>query len=296
LRLNNLTLKDKKLFNQFLNLAHHGLAVYAFQNLYIWKGLFDIKWVVIEDNLCIFFKDKIGCFLYLSPLGEDKNPKVLEKIFEVMDKFNKNKDISRIENIEGEDISFYEKLGFEVKIKSYDYICERSSLVNLQGNKFKSKRACFNYFIKNNKFEYLPFSLRYKENCLKLYNRWKEQRKADNQDPIYRGMLDDSFACLKVLLNDYQDLQLVGRIVKIGEDLKAFTFGFKLNPQTLCVLYEITDLSIKGLAQFIFRSFCEELKDYKYINIMDDSGLENLKRVKLSYHPIRLIPAYIVKR
>jgi uncharacterized protein len=69
-----------------------------------------------------------------------------------------------------------------------------------------------------------------------------------------------------------------------------------LDKDTFCILYEITDLTIKGLSQFIFRQFCSELKDYRYINVMDDSGLENLKRVKLSYRPLKVIPAYIVKR
>ena len=80
MKLHKLTLKNKKLFNKFLNLSEHELSVYSFENIYIWKGIFDIEWILIEDDLCIFFKDKIGCFLYLCPLGEDKNPKVLEKI------------------------------------------------------------------------------------------------------------------------------------------------------------------------------------------------------------------------
>jgi hypothetical protein len=29
---------------------------------------------------------------------------------------------------------------------------------------------------------------------------------------------------------------------------------------------------------------------------MDDSGLENLKKVKLAYKPVQLIPAYIAKK
>jgi hypothetical protein len=29
---------------------------------------------------------------------------------------------------------------------------------------------------------------------------------------------------------------------------------------------------------------------------MDDSGLDNLEKVKLSYHPVKLIPAYIITR
>lgn len=296
MKLNKLALKDKEIFNQFLGMDRHDLAVYAFENIYIWKRLFDISWILAEDSLCVFFKDKIGRFLYLSPLGNNKKPKVTKVVFEIMDKFNKNKEISRIENIEEKDVSFYQNLGFDCQIKPYDYLCARGDLANLEGNKFKSKRACFNHFIKHNKFEYLPFSPGYRDNCLKLYNCWRRERKVNNQDPLYCGMLDDTSTCLATVLSDYQDLDIVGRVVKIGQDIKAFTFGFKLSPDTFCILYEIVDLSISGLAQFIFRSFCRELKDYKYINIMDDAGLENLRRVKLSYQPVRLIPAYIAKR
>jgi len=85
-------------------------------------------------------------------------------------------------------------------------------------------------------------------------------------------------------------------VVKVADRVTAFTLGFPINPGTFCVLYEITDLSIKGLAQFIFRQFARDLKGYRYINIMDDSGLGNLKKVKLSYHPVRAVAAYIVQR
>jgi len=296
MRLNKLTLKDKKLFRQYLNLSRHGLSVYAFQNIYIWKRLFKIYWVLIENNLCVFFKDKIGCFMYLPPLTKRVNPLVIRECFRIMDGFNQNQDISRIENLEIQDLSFYQGLGYECRHKSDDYLCQRSDLVRLKGNKFKSKRACYNYFVKNYKFRYLPFTLKYKKDCLQLYNSWMKERKNQNPDPIYKSMLEDSRTCFKILLDDYADLDILVRLVRIEQDLKAFTLGFKLNKDTFCILYEIADLSVKGLSQFIFRKFCSELKEYRFINIMDDSGLENLKKTKLSYHPIRLIPAYIAKR
>jgi hypothetical protein len=84
--------------------------------------------------------------------------------------------------------------------------------------------------------------------------------------------------------------------VRIDHEIKAFSFGYQLSKDIFCILYEITDLSIKGLAQFIFRQFSQELKDYKYINIMDDSGLESLAKTKLAYRPLRLIPAYVITR
>ncbi len=294
--LNKLSLKDKELFNRYLGSRLHELSVYTFENIYIWKGIFEIYWAVINGCLCVFFKDNIGCFLYLPPQGAKIKPRIAEDVFGIMDGFNKNKEVSRIENIEAKDVPFYRRLGFDTQAKAPEYLCNRLELARLMGNRFKSKRACFNYFVKHYNFEYLPFSLRHKAACIDLYDSWAESRKAGNQDSLYQGMLKDGRACLRALLKDYAGLNVVGRTVKIGREIKAFTFGFKVSNNIFCVLYEVTDLSVKGLAQFIFREFCRELKGYKYINIMDDSGLENLKKVKLSYQPVKLIPAYIAAR
>lgn len=295
-KLNRLALKDKRLFDKFLRSTRHELCVYAFENIYIWRGLYDIYWKIIKDSLCVFFRDKIGCFLYIPPQGNKLEPEVIEEAFEIMDRFNCHKDICRIENVEAQEISFYRDLGYDCRYKSCDYLCNRTDLVNLKGNQFKSKRASFNYFAKHYRYEYLAFSLRFKKDCLQLYNLWTEQRRGNASDPLYQDMLRDSRICLKILLDNYRHLDLAGKLVRIDNEIRAFSFGFKLNSDTFCILYEITDLSVKGLAQFIFRSFCSELKDYKYINIMDDLGVENLKKVKLSYHPKRLIPAYVVKK
>lgn len=296
MKLNELSVKDKEIFCKYLGLKPHDLSVYSFTNIYIWNKLFDIKWQFIEGSLCIFFRDSIGCFLYLAPLGESITPDTVKNAFLIMDSFNKNREISRIENIEEDDAAFYQGLGFECRIKSYDYVCGRRDLACLKGDRFRHKRACLNYFLKHNQFDDLEFCLKDETGCLKLYKLWMEQRKAVAQDPVYLGMMQDSFKSLKALLENYRHLDIMGRVVKINKEIKAFSFGFKLNQETFCILYEITDLSVKGLAQFIFQRFSSELNDYKFINIMDDSDLENLKKVKLSYRPIKLIPSFIATR
>lgn len=296
MKLNRLTLNDKEAFCRYLEKREHELAAYSFENIYIWKELFEIEWGVINDSLCVFFTDKIGSFLYLAPLAAKNDPVAIEEAFSILDKRNKNKEVSRIENAEECDVQFYMSLGYKCRQKSSDYLCLRNQISEMRGDKFKSKRSCVNYFRKHNAFEYLPFSSKYKDECLGLYELWMRQRMSANSDLFYRAMLQDSFNSLRVALDNYKGLSLSGRIVKVNNALKAFTFGFRLNRQTFCLLYEIADRSVKGLAQFIFARFCSELKEYKYVNIMDDSGLENLKKVKLSYHPARLIPAYIIKR
>lgn len=294
--LKNLSLKDKKLFDGFLKREEHGLSVYAFENIYIWKGLFGISWDIIADCLCVFFKDGLGVFLYLPPLGNCSPAQAAQEAFKIMDTSNKNKEASRIENLEASHIESYRILGYDCVQKSHDYVCKRCDLAALRGNKFKSQRASFNYFIKHHDFEYLTFSRRYTEECLKLYERWMKMRKAANPDYIYQAMMLDSRNSLRNALRHCRELNFKGAVVKVGRKIKGFTIGYELHKDTFCILYEITDLSVKGLAQFIFAKFCSELNRYQYINIMDDSGLENLKKAKLSYHPYKLVPAYIAKR
>lgn len=294
--LNKLSLKDKVRFDKYLSLKDHELSVYSFANIYIWKKFFEIKWIMIEESLCIFFQDKIGAFLYLAPLAKNNDPEVVRCVFEILERLNKNPGFAHLENIEDRDLDFYRKLGFECSLKSHDYILSREELSGLKGNKYKSKRASCNYFIKHSDFSCKELVFRDRKECFDLYALWEKDRKQGNSDFIYQGMLDDSRISLSEALDNYSKLGFKGIKVEVNRTIKAFTFGFALNRETFCILYEIADLTIKGLAQFIFSKFAQQLKNYKYINIMDDSGLDNLKKVKLSYHPKRLAPAYVVRR
>ena len=296
--LKKIRLTDKTSFDKFLRLNRqtHTLSVFAFENIYIWESLYDIRWEIIDDCLCVFFRDRIGCFLYLPPLGKEISRAAISKAFQIMDGFNANQEISRIENIEERDAALFKNMGYRCEYKGQDYVCSRAGLAGLKGNSFKAKRAACNYFVKHYEFEFLPFSMKHKAGCLELFDLWQEQRSAVSEDKIYCGMIDDSLTCLKVLFAAYKQMDITGVIVKIGSQIKAFSFGYRLNKETFCILYEITDLSVKGIAQFIFREFCSELRGFRYINIMDDSGLDNLKKVKLSYRPIKFVPAYIATR
>ncbi|MCX5694670.1 MAG: phosphatidylglycerol lysyltransferase domain-containing protein [Candidatus Omnitrophica bacterium] len=296
MKLNKLSLNDQKLFNQYLDFVPRELAAFSFANIFIWRKLYDIKWIVIQKSLCVFFYDAIGCFMYLPPLASKFQPEVIQQAFAIMDKTNKNRDVSRIENIQQDQLDGYRSLGYVCRQKYPDYLCLRSDLTLLKGNKFKSQRAAYNYFVKH--YDHAWRSLRPldKTDCLSLFAGWVKQRKEQCQDDVYCGMLDDNHKIIKDVLATYKQLNLEGIVVRVDKKIKAFSFGYRLNLDTFCILYEITDLTIKGLAQFIFRQFSQELKAYKYINIMDDSGIENLRKTKLSYRPERLIPAYIATR
>jgi hypothetical protein len=296
MKLNHLKLKDKLIFESFLKRKPHALSSFSFVNIFIWQDFFDFYWTVIEDNLCLFAKDKISCFMYLPPLGSKISKSLIDTCFEIMDKDNLDRNISRIENIEKNCAKNFKRLNLCLKPKDSEYIYKTKNLINLSGNDFKAKRWAYNYFVKNYDFKYTEYKPKFKSACLKLYKTWSQSRKDKIQDSLYQSMLEDNLKVHNCVFSTYKDLGLNGRVVLVGNQVAAYSFGFKLNKDTFCVLLEVCDLSFKGLAQFIFREFSKEMSQFKFINVMDDSGLENIRKAKLSYRPYKLIPSFIAIR
>lgn len=167
-----------------------------------------------------------------------------------------------------------------------DYIYLAKDIAELKGNNYKHKRASCNYFSKNYRFKYLAYEPKMKNDCLRLFSKWAAGRKKAFSDLYYHKLLEDSFSSHKLAMENFEELGLTGRVIKVKGKIAAYTFGFEITKDTFCVLLEVCDLKFKGIAEFIFREFAKEMIRYKYINTMDDSGLENLRISKLSYHPV----------
>ncbi len=292
LTLSKLTSYNQSLLGSFLNKQKHLLSAYSFANIYIWKDIFDFYWEVFEGALFIYAKYGSDIFMYIPPVGSCNIKKALKISFNLMKAYNKNAEAIRIENVEEKNTSLFKELGYKITLKGHEYIYDTRSLIDLKGNAFKGKRSSCNYFVKNYKYSYEAFNKKYEEECLSLYKKWQFMRSKKYKSPYYLSLLDDSFLAHKCAISNFKRLKLIGRIIRIKGRLKAYTFGFRLNEDIFCILFETADLSIKGVSQFIFREFCGELKDYKFINTLDDSGLDNLKKTKLSYKPAMLVPSY----
>ena len=229
----------------------------------------------------------------IPPMGASLNQEVIRQAYAFILEANHAKQIARIENVPVSLILLFRQMGFQSVQKETEYLYETDSLIQLKGDRYKSKRAVYNVLIRNHPTVQLhPYQPAHLGDCLALYESWKQERWGQSNDGVYRAMLEDSWASHRTGLINYEALGLVGRVVFIDGVLKGYTFGYSLNSEVFCVLFEVTDLGIKGLAQFLFRAFCQEQAAYQWINTMDDSGLENLKRVKLSYRPAKLLSSY----
>lgn len=295
--LKKIDLKDKPLFDRFLKQEKRENSAFAFENIFIWKNLFNIYEYEFGGLLLVFFEDSSGFFLYLPPLGPGDKASAAMEAFRLMEERNgKASPASRIENISAEDTGFYTGLGLDCTEVSCDYLSLRDSIAGYKGDKFKHKRSAKNHFEKRYKFDYLRFSKNNEKECISLYDLWAGERKERTDDRTYLSFLKDNRTALLALLENHDGLDIEGRVVKIDGSVRAFTFGYEISDEVFAVLYEIADLSFKGISQYLFSRFASELP-HKYLNIMSDSGLDNLRKVKLSFHPERTVPIYIaVKR
>ena len=298
MQLQPLTLNDKPVFDEYAHRACTRLSNYAFAPLYVWKEHFQFYWARLAEHLCIFAKQGEDYFMPILPMPCDPENhtyrNVIRTVYQFMLESNRNPHIARIENVPQELRTYFEKDGFRATLKDTEYLYETAVLSELSGNRFKSKRNTYNAFIaRYPSATFSPYRTTDSDACLALYDAWHTARAVKRDDAIYCAMLEDSRSAHRIAVTHAEALGLFGRIVRIDEEIRGYTFGYPLNADTFCVLFEITDLGIKGLAQFIYREFCKELMGtYRWVNAMDDSGLENLKRVKRSYHPSQLLPSY----
>ena len=119
---------------------------------------------------------------------------------------------------------------------------------------------------------------------------------ADQTEQFLDGIFSERSA-IKRMLSAYNDLGLIGLVIIDNGQLIGFTVGEKINSDTASVIIEKTDFEVLGCAQYVFREFSKVLFE-KYqvtrINVGDDMGFENLKKVKMSYRPSLMIPKYVI--
>ncbi|MCA9399198.1 MAG: DUF2156 domain-containing protein, partial [Candidatus Omnitrophica bacterium] len=287
---------DEKFLNQRFAFEWHlsgqsfSESPFAFNAVFNWKDFFDFDFQVIDDCLCVFAGQDGEKFLYLPPIGKF-NAATLDKCFTIM-----KGNTARIDNVPQALLKHFPVEHYKHFQKGHEYCYYKKDLIELKGNAYKTKRSALNHFTKHYTYEYRLYGDGRYQECLDLYQRWKDYRAEAHHDDIYRHMLIENGQVHRTALKYYRELGLLGRVVYVNGKLSGYTFGYPVGNDVFCVLFEITDLSVKGLSIFIFNQLCQDevLRPYRFINAMDDSFQESLKKVKESFRPKILLPLYTI--
>ncbi|OLC41469.1 MAG: hypothetical protein AUH74_05815 [Nitrospirae bacterium 13_1_40CM_4_62_6] len=203
--------------------------------------------------------------------------------------------VSRIENVPDELQAPLQALGYRVVPKDSDCLYRSRDLATLAGDRYKSQRAACNRFERDSRYRCEPYQDAHREASLALFEEWAAQKEAEGLDAGARHMVKDSASAHREALTHHRALGLAGRVVWVDGAVRAYTFGYERSPSVFCILLEVADRRIPGLAQFLFRESCREAagRGFEFINTMDDSGLPGLAQSKRAYRPVRMLPNYI---
>jgi hypothetical protein len=208
---------------------------------------------------------------------------------------NRGSAVSRIENVPEKLQPTLQALGYRVVPKDSDYLYRSRDLATLAGDRYKSQRAACNRFERDSRYRCELYQDAHREASLALFEEWAAQKETEGVDAGARHMLKDSASAHREALTHHRALGLAGQVVWVDEAIRAYTFGYERSPSGFCILLEVADRRIPGLAQFLFRESCREAagRGVEFINTMDDSGLPGLAQSKRAYHPVRMLPNYI---
>lgn len=291
-RLYPFTIEAKPLFDRYVRYINAPLSDYTFANNIIWLSQKSGFYHIIEDCFCLFSLHGQCLTMLLPPLGENAHQaRALSACFEIMDRYNPSPYLSLVEFVYRDFIKVLEPQldPWLIERSLPDYIYRTDDLIELKGNAYKTKRSEINQFRRihpNHRMEKL--GPEHWDGIRALIDTWLKNRiqylSADAIADFFYTVEQERRA-IERALEHYETLTLAGLCLFINDRLEGFTFGERITPNVANVLVEKTNFALPGSAQYLFREFAKTFADCTYINVGDDLGLENLRRVKMSYRP-----------
>lgn len=280
-------MKDRALFETYLNKPDHMGSECAYTNLFIWRDYYRTYWT-----------EHLG-FLIIKVDVEDTS-------FSLQPFGGKEEDLSRLvrdlKEYHGGGFEFhgiYEsslerlgKLAFEEEFvedrDSWDYVYLQKDLATLSGRKFHGQKNHYNAFKKANP-DY-TFELINPENyaeCLNFGEEWCRSR-MDTDASIYW-----EWRALQEAFVNFEALGLRGGAIRIGGRIQAFSFGKAINDVICDENVEKANPQIRGLYTAIQKECAEKVwGDMTYINREEDMGNEGLRKAKEALHPAFMVKKY----
>lgn len=268
------------------------LAAYAFPYHVMWTSLLSYWWLERDETFYLVAKSPDGYFMPLPPLGPHPLERTVHEAVGLMEQWNGSSPVSRIESIMAPQKAILQEAGFHLASKDGDYLYDAQALATLAGDRYKSQRALCNRIEREQSVELRPYAAEDRASCVTLYERWAHHKQVGGTGEEFATLLleDASLAHRRVFAEGLR-WGLKGEVALIEGTIVAYTFGYWLTPRTFCVLLEVADRTVPGLAQYLFRATCRRAAEHgaRAINAMEDSGLPGLRAAKLAYHPVTVI-------
>lgn len=289
-----ITLSDKKDIDACFDGNKYRACDFCFANLYSWNTKFKTVFAIEHKTIFLRFQDSDGQLYYMMPIGKMPMKDAFGMIM-------KDAEDNRIPfQMKGISKEMWEKIQVEMPDMFYyipdrnndEYIYFSEKLIKLSGKKLQSKRNHINRFKTDNPdWEYFPLTSKEElDECSLMLDEWEEV----NVSKVDFSQRYDYIAT-KIMLRDFDVLQLRGGAVRVNGRIVAFTIGEPLTGDTFVIHVEKAFGGINGAYTIINQQFIEhEASGFTYVNREEDMGMENLRKAKMSYYPDLLLEEAIL--
>ncbi len=282
-----IALTDAARFHAAYQKDGYPISDQSFGICFMWKDAQQMQWCEIDG--CVFLRFLYnGAFYYTPPLGAREFAAALRLIR--ADACARGEPL-RLSPLTEENYRQAEAvLGSPaVAMPAYfDYVYLVSDLATLAGKKYHAKRNHIAYFERTYAYTYEPLGPENLADCRAMLEAWYEMNDGEKSKA-----LTDERRAIHTALEYYAPLGFVGGLLRVDGKVIAFTFGERLDEENFVVHVEKAFYDYRGAYPMINREFVRRaLLSYRYINREEDTGDENLRRAKESYHPALLRRKY----
>lgn len=301
-RLRPLTVSDARRFARSLErahvLRHDTSAAFAFPYHYMWTSLLSYWWMEADDTFFLFAQSPDGWFMPLPPLGPGPLNSAIDHAFALLHQWNGDSPVSRIEHVMESQRTQLAADRYQFLKVPGDYVYSAAALAALAGDPYKSQRALCNRVERAHRVEREPYHAEHQRDCMDLHRRWASQKRGGPLDELGTFLLEDAESAHARVFQECAQIGVSGTVVRIDRAIAAYTFGYWLTPRIWCVLLEVADRSVPGLAQWLFRDTCRTAlaQGAVSVNAMEDAGLPGLRAAKTAYHPTTILDTWTITR
>lgn len=289
MKFHEITLADREWMTGYFCAADLNACEFSFATNFIWRYAYHIEVAQIDGcGVCRCKKDGKTIFSY--PFGNGDHKKVIEKICNICNIENIKTGFYPIVEEQREELLtlFPGKFEIDTDRDDFDYIYSYEKLATLKGKKLHGKRNHIARFQDDGDWSYEPVTASNRDACIELARIWEKKRAEKWNDAMTQEML-----ALQEALEYFDELGLVGGVLRKNGDIVAFTIGETLNSDTFVVHFEKALPDLQGAYPMINQQFVLHACDgFSYINREEDAGDPGLRKSKLSYFPDILLKKY----
>ncbi len=284
-------ISDRELILQNIPSSCQTMCDFTFGNIFCWSVAENTR--IAQKDGFIFLRSRFnGVNSYSFPWGKGDIKNALKIIEE--DAKERNADFSFyclseeqtevLKNIYGKRLFLHEQRDY------FDYVYLRENLATLKGRRYHSKKNHVNSFCKKNNFSYECLTENNLKECLEFSH---SRHKSGERNP----KLDEEMLVIEKAFMNFGELHLSGAILRVDGKIVAYAMGEAMaDGKTYCTHFEKASPEYLAAYAVINKLFAENsLSEFQYINREDDTGAENLRKAKTSYHPEHLVKKYYGK-